>query len=97
MVLKSHPLVAVTNICPNTRVPTGAHFKWVEKIDRLKMDVVDKKAAKLQRFMIVDGHVDAVGGGDTSVAMTTYGEDQGGRTNTDYGDKLQNFMLFMQD
>jgi len=54
------------------------------------MDVEDKEAAKLQRFVIVDGHVDTVGGGDTSVAMTTYGEDQGGGTNTDYGDKLQN-------
>lgn len=75
MVLKSHPLVAVVNIFPNTRVPTCAHFRWIEKLDRLKMDVVDKEAAKLQRFMVVDGHVDTVGGGDTSVAMATCGED----------------------
>ena len=62
----------------------------IEKLDRLKMDGVDEEAAKLQRFMIADGHVETVGGGDTSVAMITDGEDQGGGTNTDSGVKLPN-------
>jgi len=61
----------------------------VEKFERLKMDAADEENAKLQRFMIPDGHVDTVGG-DTSVAMITNGDEKGEEAKMDTGIKLPN-------
>ena len=49
----------------------------VEKFERLKMDVVEEENAKLQLFMVPDGHVETMGSGGTmSIPMITNDKDQ---------------------